>query len=105
MAGKSINLGPGLSFANISVGKDHFGPILKNTAIDAHVTDQEFNELRILYAEYCRKTNWPMKSPPAAFYPMYDRGPGYTTRCFGVKFQDGSTGRFSLDKALSAVAT
>jgi hypothetical protein len=101
---KKIDLGNGLKFDSISMGKAHFEPILKNTAIDEHVTNQKFNELKILYEEYCRKTNWPMKSPPAAFYPMYDRGPGYTTRCFGIKFQDGSTDQFSLDKALSAVA-
>lgn len=104
MASKSIDLGNGLKFASISAGKAHFEKVLKNTAINAHVTNQEFDELKILYEEYCRKTNWPLGSPPTAFFPMHERGPGYTTRCFGIKFHDGSTGRFSLDKALSAVA-
>jgi hypothetical protein len=103
MALKSIDLGNGLAFESISAGKAHFDGILKNTAMNTHVTPQAFEELKVLYETYCRKTNWPIKSPPAAFYPIYERAPGYTTRCFGVKFQDGSTGRFSLDKALSAV--
>jgi hypothetical protein len=101
---KSIDLGNGLSFASITAGKAHFEPVLKNTALDSHVTAKEFEELKSLYEEYCRKTNWPLSSPPAAFYPTYERGAGYTTRCFGIKFEDGSTGRFSLDKALTAVA-
>jgi hypothetical protein len=52
MASKSINLGNGLKFASISAGKAHFDGILKNTAIDAHVTNQQFNELKTLYEEY-----------------------------------------------------
>jgi hypothetical protein len=102
---KSIDLGCGLSFASITAGKAHFEPMLKNTPIDTHVTFEELTELRSLYEQYCRKTNWPLSSPPAAFYPTYERGAAYTTRCFGINFEDGSTGRFSLDKALSAVAT
>lgn len=35
---------------------------------------------------------------------QYDRGPGYTTRCFCVTFEDGTTGHFSMDKALRAIA-
>jgi hypothetical protein len=104
MVSKSINLGNGLMFTSISAGKVHFESILKSTAIETDVAANEFNELKALYEQYCTKTNWPLNSPPTAFYPTYERGPGYTTRCFGIRFQDGSTGRFSLDKALSEVA-
>jgi hypothetical protein len=104
MARKAINLGGNLRFDSVSSGKTHFDKILKDTPMDTHVTPQEFNELRALYEAYCRKTNWPLNSPPAAFYPTYERGAGYTTKCFAVRFDDGSEGRFSLDKALRAVA-
>jgi hypothetical protein len=104
MVSKSIDLGGGLRFASIGAGKQHFERILKSTALGQHVTAQEFDELKTLYDGYCRATNWTLVSPPTAFFPQNERGPGYTTRCFGIKFEDGSTGRFSLDKALSAVA-
>jgi hypothetical protein len=42
--------------------------------------------------------------PAATFQPVHERGPGFTTRCFGVTYEDGSTGRFSIHKALSAIA-
>jgi hypothetical protein len=100
---KRINLEPNLSFESISAAKTHFERILNDTAIDMRVTAQEFTTLKALYEEYCRKTNWGRPSPPAAFHPVYERGPGYTTRCFGITFEDGS-GRFSLDKALRAIA-
>ena len=101
---KSIDLGNGLKFESISPGKNHFEKILKETALGTHVATQEFNEINALYEAYCTKTNWPIGSPPAAFFPISERGRGYATRCFGVEFKDGSTNRFSLDKALSAVA-
>jgi hypothetical protein len=35
---------------------------------------------------------------------MHERQKEYSTKCFGVEFEDGRRDRFSLDKALSAVA-
>jgi hypothetical protein len=102
--GKKIDLGGELKFESITAGKNRFEKILKETALGAEVSAQDFNDISRLYDEYCKKTNWPITSPPTAFFPMHERGKGYTTRCFGVKFADGSTGRFSLDKALTAVA-
>lgn len=104
MVSKSIDLGGTLQFASIKAGKAHFERILKSTALNQHVTAQEFDEIRRLYDGYCSATNWAIASSPVAFFPQHERGPGFTTLCFGVKFQDGSIGRFSLDKALSAVA-
>jgi len=66
--------------------------------------DGEFESLRLLYQGYCAKTNWPINSPPKAFFPTHERREGVTTKCFGVEFADGTNGTFSLGKALSAVA-
>jgi hypothetical protein len=104
MVSKMIDLNNGLQFESISAGKIHFEKILKETSLGTHVTGQEFRDISALYEAYCNKTNWPLGSPPVAFFPMHERGKGYTTRCFGVTFEDGSTNRFSLDKALSAAA-
>jgi hypothetical protein len=104
MVAKRIDLGNGLVFSSISAGKAHFDRILKNTPLEQHVTPQEFSEVRALYELYCRNTNWPLHSPPKAFFPTYKKGPGYTTTCFGVEFLDGKKDHFSLDRALSAVA-
>jgi len=101
---KKIDLGPGLSFESIAKAKDYFDRILKGTPIDQRVTDTEFKSLKTLYEAYCTKTNWPLHSPPKSFFPTHERQKGFTTKCFGVEFEDGKSGRFSLDKALSAVA-
>src|SRR6185437_7331733 len=105
MVSKRIDLGPGLQFESITAGKLHFDPMLKGAALGKHFAGQEFKDIKALYGEYCRKTNWTVKSPVKAFFPKNETGKGYTTKCFGVEFQDGSTDRFSLDKALSAVAS
>jgi hypothetical protein len=104
MASKNIDLGNGLKFESITAGKMHFEPILKDAALGKHFAGQEFQDIKALYDAYCRETGWLVASPPAAFFPKHEGGPGYTTRCFGIEFDDGSSGRFSLDKALSAVA-
>ena len=104
MVSKSIDLNNGLQFESIGAGKIHFEKILKETSIGTHITGQELRDISALYEMYCNKTKWILSSPPVAFFPMHERGNGYTTRCFGLTFEDGSTNRFSLDKALSAVA-
>jgi hypothetical protein len=83
----------------------HFEPILKGAALGKHFAGQEFQDIKALYEAYCRQTNWVIKSPVTAFFPKNETGNGFATKCFGIQFEDGSTGRFSLDKALSAVAT
>lgn len=105
MVSKRIELKNGLRFESISAGKSYFEKILKETPLGVQVTSQEFRDLIALYEAYCNKTDWSLRSPAIAFFPMHETGKGYTTKCFGVTFEDGSTDRFSLDKALSAVAT
>jgi hypothetical protein len=104
MAAKKIALSSGLEFESITEGKAYFDKILKATPIDQHVTQTEFDALKLLYEAYCAKTDWPMPSRPKAFFPTYEQQKGYTTTCFGIEFQNGERTRFSLDKALSAVA-
>jgi hypothetical protein len=104
MVAKKIDLGAGLKFQSISKAKIYFDKILKDTQLNQHVTNAEFDALNRLYEAYCVKTNWPMPSPPVAFFPTYEQQPGYTTRCFGIEFKDGTKDRFSLPKALTAVA-
>jgi hypothetical protein len=104
MATKKVDLGPNWNFPSIAEALTYFDNILKATPIDQRVADVEFSALKLLYETYCAKTDWPMPSPPKAFFPTHEKQKGYTTKCFGVEFQDGKTGRFSLGKALTAVA-
>src|SRR2546423_1914733 len=104
MVAKKVDLGPGLQFPSIAEAKNYFGKILKDTPINQHVTKQEFDALKPLYEKYCSKTSWPVPFPPRAFFPTHQQQKGYTTKCFGIEFEDGSRDRFSLDKALTAVA-
>ena len=104
MVSKAIDLGAGLQFESITAGKMHFEPILKDAALGKHFAGQELQDIKALYDEYCRKTNWIIKSPVKAIFPKNETGKGFTTKCFGIQFEDGATDRFSLDKALSAVA-
>jgi hypothetical protein len=101
---KKFSLGPTLHFESITDGKDFFDKILKNTPLEQRVKQEEFDALNLLYEAYCEKTNWQVPSRPKAFFPTHERQRGYTTKCFGIEFEDGTKGRFSLDKALTAVA-
>ena len=101
---KQIDLGNGLEFESITAGKSYFEPILKDATLEVNFAGQEFQNIKALYDAYCRKTNWLDKSPVAAFFAKNESGKGFTTRCFGIRYQDGTTHRFSLDKALSAAA-
>jgi hypothetical protein len=101
MVTKSIDLGPGLKFPSIKAARDHFKPILDATTVGQHVPAQHFDEVKILYETYCANTNWSLPSPTVAFGAMLEE---FNTKCFSVEFADGSKSRFSVDKALSAVA-
>jgi hypothetical protein len=104
MVSKTIDLGGGLRFESITAGKTHFGPMLKDGELGKHFVGREFQDIKRLYDAYCQKTNWIVRSPVTAFFPKNETGKGFTTKCFGIEFEDGSSGRFSLDKALSSVA-
>jgi hypothetical protein len=104
MAAKGIHLASDLTFDSIAQARIYFRNILNSATLDQHVSPGEFQSLSRLYGTYCVNTNWPTKSPPIAFYPTLEQGRGFTTKCFGVEFKDGTKGRFSLDKALSSVA-
>jgi hypothetical protein len=104
MMAKRIELAPDLKFRSIVHGKTYFENILNSTGLNQRVSDGEFESLRLLYQGYCAKTDWPINSPPKAFFPTHERREGITTKCFGVEFADGTNGTFSLGKALSAVA-
>lgn len=104
MVAKKIELGSDLKFASIGEAKIYFDKILKATPLEQRVTAAEFKALKLLYEAYCVETNWPLPSPPKAFFPTYERQKGYTTKCFSIEFENGATGKFSLGKALSAVA-
>jgi hypothetical protein len=104
MVSKSIDLGNDLKFESIKAGKMYFGPILKDAALGVHFAGKEFRDIQALYGAYCMETKWVLKSPVTAFFPKNESGEGFTTKCFGIQFADGSTDRFSLDKALTAAA-
>jgi hypothetical protein len=104
MVSKRIDLGPGLIFGSISAAKVHFDPTRAKGLLDADISKGQFSEMKMLYEKYCLKTNYPIPSPVAAFYPTMEKRNGGNTRCMGVRFQYGSATTFSLDKALSAVA-
>src|SRR5882724_12586372 len=46
MVSKNIDLGNGLEFESITVGKLHFEPILKNATLGKHFAGQEFQEIK-----------------------------------------------------------
>ncbi|AYG64041.1 hypothetical protein [Rhizobium jaguaris] len=101
---KSVSLETGRTFATITSAKQHFAPMLDRNDLKQPFSGGDLADIAALYRDYCAKTNWPLPSSPTSFYPTYERDEGYTTRCFGVTFANGSIGRFSLDKALRAIA-
>ena len=101
---KSVFLRTGRNFATVTAAKEYFARILSGRELRQEFCGDELADVHAVYEDYCAKTGWELQSPPASFYPAHDRGPGYTTRCFGVTFEDGTTGNFSMDKALRAIA-
>lgn len=101
---KSVYLKTGRSFGTAKAAKEYFSKILNSRDINQEFSIDDSADVLAVYEEYCAKTNWELKSYPKSFYPAYDRGVGYTTRCFGVTFENGTTGNFSMDKALRAIA-
>ncbi len=101
---KSVLLRSGRSFPTLSAAKSHFHQLLEGQPLKAPFEGQDFVEIEAAFVAYCAETNWPVSSPPRSFYPTSNRGPGYTTRCYGVLFDDGRSDSFSMDKALAAIA-
>ncbi|WP_041864926.1 hypothetical protein [Sphingomonas sp. MM-1] len=101
---KSVTLSTGRTFPTVTAAKEHFAKILNGQELKQAFSGNEFADIQATYIAYCAQTDWPLPSAPASFYPVHDRGPGYTTRCFGVTFEDGTTRNFSMDKALRAIA-
>jgi len=102
---KSINLGPPLDFATIKHAKAHFDPFRTGGELDHDVPNDQFKQLKVVYSRYCANTRFALPSPVVAFFPTMEKRSGGYTRCLGVRFADGTSTTFSLDKALSAVAS
>lgn len=102
---KPVKLGQSLDFATIRLAKAHFDPFRTGGELGRDVSVDQFEQLKVLYEKYCASTQYDIQAAIIAFFPtMEKRGDGYT-RCLGVRFADGSSKTFSLDKALSAVAS
>jgi hypothetical protein len=102
---KAVKLGPHLDFANITLAKAHFDPFRTGGELDRDVPSEQFEQLKVLYENYCANTQYDLPAAATAFFPtMEKRSAGYT-RCLGVRFADGTSTTFSIDKALSAVAS
>lgn len=101
---RSVSLKTGRVFGTVTAAKAHFALILNDQDPKLAFSGDELADISAMYEDYCAKTGWELPSRPASFYPTHDRGPGYTTRCYGVIFHDETTATFSLEKALRAIA-
>lgn len=101
---KSVSLATGRSFPTVKAALDHFSEVLKKQPDKAPFAGADEDDIDAAYLAYCAKTNWTLESPPASYYPTRGRGVGFTTRCFGVTFEDGTSTNFSMEKALRAIA-
>ena len=101
---KKVELSTGRTFDTIAAAKDHFSVLLERQSPDEPFDGSDFEDIKAVYLAYCATTNWPLPSSPESFSATSDRGPGYTTRCFGVTFPGGKSETFSMLKALSAIA-
>lgn len=67
-----------------------------------------FEQLKALYEQYCKETNWPMPGTPVSFRVKNNhRGQGSsggTTQGFAVTFDNGEEKEFSAEKAIQAIA-
>ena len=101
---KNVELPTGRVFTTISAAKEHFATLLESQGLKEPFSGQDLEDVKAVYDAYCKATKWPLDSEPSSFYPTEERGPGYTTRCYGVSYADGNCDSFSMPKALSAIA-
>lgn len=101
---KAVVLATGRRFATIGSAKEYFAGILASVDLGIDFDGKDLSEIEAAYQAYCEATGWRLPSQPQSFYPVNSRGPGYTTRCFGVTYKDGSKSEFSMLKALSSIA-
>ena len=101
---KSVHLRSGRAFPTLSAAKSHFHQLLDGQPLKAPFEGDDLVDIEAAFVAYCAETDWPLPSSPKSFYPTQNRGPGYTTLCYGVAFADGKSDSFSMDKALTAIA-
>lgn len=101
---RSVTLACGPTFPTLRAAETHFARMLNDQELGKPFSGQSLAEIREVYAGYCANTGWVLRSDPASFRPVHARGPGYTTKCFGVTFEDGTTGQFSMATALREIA-
>jgi hypothetical protein len=102
---KTVNLGPTLSFPTIASAKAHFDPFRSGGDLDKDVSQEQLEQLKVLYETYCATTQYALPAAIVAFFPTMEKRSGGYTRCLCVRFADGTSTTFSLDKAISSVAS
>lgn len=100
---KRVELSTGRSWKTVKAAKLHFSNLLDSKPIGEAFDGLDAVDIEAAYFAYCRATAWEIAANPETFYPTYENGVGFASRCFGITYLDGSTGRFSMNKALSAI--
>lgn len=99
-----------LDFSSQAEAKNHFYKIRdKYWETKAVISDSTvFDQLKELYEQYCKCTNWPIPGKPVSFrVKNIGRGQGAsggTSQGFAVTFDNGEEVEFSADKAIKSIA-
>lgn len=99
-----MRLRGGFDFPTVKAAEAEFEAILNAGAAGDPVLGDDGEVLDALYRDYCAATGWRLDSEPVGYVRDWQRGAGYTTKCFHAEFDDGSRVPFSYRKAVAAVA-
>ena len=101
---KSVSLRTGRAFGDRYGGQRALRANTKRPRAEAGVFRRRASRYSCSLRRLLRQDRLEFAIASRILLPHADRQPGYTTRCYGVTFEDGTTGNFSMEKALRAIA-
>lgn len=99
---KSFILSDGTPFPSKEKALVKYKAILDSKMGAGEIKGADKAAVLTLYTDYCVATNWPLKSLPVDCIRVRELRDNIATICFEVIFADGSTTRFSYEKAVKA---
>lgn len=116
---KKVRVKSGRTFDTLSAAKEHFGNIRRNTEPNGSIPEPERSDIIDIYERYCEATGYAEKPTTGEFINPKDvvglttmldnrqrpNASYASTKAYAVISASGELNVFSIDKALTAIAT
>lgn len=105
---KKVTTQSGILFNTLKAAQSHFSKLREATAIGDRLSEPERSDVLDIYRRYCAATGWPAEDvvDVTTEWDNQQRAAGTyaQTKALAVVTASGSTSRFSMVKALAAIA-